>query len=211
MEIILAILINALYLLALVNPVSKLAVLSGLPEVEAGEQLGEVVRKSSVTAAGILLGVMFFGEFILRSVFHVELYSLQISGGVVLFWVGFNALRKGVFFEREPHAHVAELAIVPLACPMIAGPATIAASITLVAREGLWTSSLAILLAILVNAMLMLYVKPIAAGLRRLNILGALIRITGLIVMTMGSIERPFFRLRRRKPVSASASVSLSI
>jgi multiple antibiotic resistance protein len=70
---------------------------------------------------------------------------------------------------------------------MIAGPATIAAAIALAAHEGPLGPSASVLLAILVNAVLMLYVAPIAALLKKLDILGALIRITGLIVMTIGS------------------------
>jgi multiple antibiotic resistance protein len=105
---------------------------------------------------------------------------------VVLFWVGFTALRRGVFFEQEAHARFADLAIVPLACPMIAGPATIAASITLAAHDGVAQPIISLLLAILVNCVIMLLARPIASVLTRFNILGALIRITGLIVMTIG-------------------------
>jgi multiple antibiotic resistance protein len=187
METIASIGINLLYLLALINPVSKIAVLSGLPALESGGAMRAIVRRSSLTAGLILLGAMFFGDFILRSVFHVELHSLRISGGVVLFWVGFNALRKGVFFEQDADSHATDLAVVPLACPMIAGPATIAASIALAGREGHVVSSIAVLLAVAVNAVLMSYAKPIAAVLQRLDILSALIRITGLIVMTIGT------------------------
>ena len=129
MKPLLLIFVNALYLLALINPVSKIAVLSGLAAKEGRRDMVAAVRKSSFTAAGILLGAMFFGDIILQQIFHVELYSLRVSGGVVLFWVGFNALRKGVFFEQDSAEHALDLAVVPLACPMIAGPATIAAAI----------------------------------------------------------------------------------
>lgn len=189
MEMIQTIAVNALYLLALINPISKIAVLSGLASTERRSHLRALVYKSSITAAGILLGAMFFGDFILQKIFHVELYALRFSGGAVLFWVGFNALRKGVFFEQDDHApaHFIDLAIVPLACPMIAGPATIAAAITLAAHTGLPGATAAVLPAILVNLALMLYSLPIAAVLKKIDILGALIRITGLIVMTIGA------------------------
>jgi multiple antibiotic resistance protein len=187
MEILKSIAVNSLYLLAFINPMSKIAVLSGLQASERPVQLSAVVRKASLTAAGILLGLMFFGDFILKRIFRVELHALLISGGVVLFWVGFEALRKGVFFEEDSPESAADLAIVPLACPMIAGPATIASSIALVGREGFWGPSAAVLLAIGVNAVFMRFAVPIAALLRKLDLLSALIRITGLIVMTIGA------------------------
>lgn len=179
--------INALYLLALINPVSKVSVLSVLASEEQRAGFKAVTTKSTFAAAGILLGTMVFGDFLLRTVFHVELYSLRLAGGGVLFWVGFNALRRGVFFEQDVQSRLEDLALVPLACPLIAGPATIAACITLRAREGIVPAAAAMVLAVAANYGVMRMSRPIAGALTRFNILGALIRITGLIVMTIGT------------------------
>ncbi|MBN2210758.1 MAG: MarC family protein [Sedimentisphaerales bacterium] len=122
------ILIDTLYLLALINPISKISILAVISPVERDE-LANVVRRSTLIATCILLGAMFSGKFVLVRIFHVKLEALMAAGGFVLSWVGFHALRKGMFYEKETHAKFAELAIVPLACPMIAGPATIAATI----------------------------------------------------------------------------------
>jgi multiple antibiotic resistance protein len=178
--------VDALYLLALINPVSKISVLAVLATSEQKQHVAGVVAKSSVIAAAILLGSMFFGDFVLRSVFHVDIHSLRVAGGMVLFLVGFTALRKGMFFEQESQARFADLAIVPLACPMIAGPATIAATITMASHGDALSLVVSLLIAILANCVLMLLARPIASVLTRFNILGALIRITGLIVMTIG-------------------------
>jgi len=146
-----------------------------------------VISKASLAAAGILLGSMIFGDFILRYVFRVELHSLRLAGGAILCWVGFHALRKGIFFEQDTQCRFEEIAVVPLACPMIAGPATIAACTTLPAREGLLVSVIAVALAITVNHLAMVFSRQISGILRRFNLLGALVRLTGLIVMTIGT------------------------
>jgi multiple antibiotic resistance protein len=179
--------INALYLLALINPISKVSILAALPMEQRDARFRSLAAKSSLVAAGILLGAMIVGDFVLRSVFRVDLYSLRLAGGVVVFWVGLNALRSGVFFEHEPHAGIADMALVPLACPMIAGPATIAACIGLRAQHGLFMPTMAMLLALAVNHTLMLLSPAIGRALDRFNILSALVRITGLIVMTIGT------------------------
>jgi multiple antibiotic resistance protein len=129
---------------------------------------------------------MVFGDFILRRLFHLQLHSLQIAGGMVLLWVGFNALRRGVFFERDVPSRFADVAVVPLACPMIAGPASITASLALAAERGLVPATCSVLIALLVNLVVMILARTIASMLTRFNVMGALIRITGLIVMTMG-------------------------
>lgn len=178
--------IDSLYILALLNPVSKISVLSTVSLAEETEELRSICVKSTVIAAVILVLTMTFGDFILRRVFHIELHSLQIAGGFVLLWVGFKALQRGVFFERDVPSRFADIAIVPLACPMIAGPATITASLALGAHKGLLPAICSALIALSINLVVMSLSKAIAAMLARFNVLGALIRITGLIVMTMG-------------------------
>lgn len=179
--------VNTLYLLALINPISKVSILVALPTGPRDARFFSVAAKSSLVAAGILFGAMIVGDLLLRSVFRVDLYSLQLAGGVVVFWMGLNALRHGVFFEDEPHAGLEDIALVPLACPMIAGPATIAACIGLRAQHGILMPTLAMLLALGINHAIMLSSRHIGRVLGRFNILSALIRITGLIVMTIGT------------------------
>jgi multiple antibiotic resistance protein len=180
--------VTTLYLLTLITPISKISVLTVLHAENRNRDLGDLTRKSSVIAAGILLGSVLFGEVLLQTIFHVEIYSLRLTGGIVLLWVGFNALRKGVFFEAGVKARFEDIAIVPLACPMIAGPATIAFCIGL-RREtsGYLLAATSLLLAIGINHVIMRLSKSISGVLTRFNILGALIRITGLVVMTMGT------------------------
>ena len=179
--------VNTLYLLALINPISKVSILVALPTAPQDARFRSVATKSSLVAAGLLFGAMVVGDFLLRSVFRVDLYSLQLAGGVVVFWMGLNALRHGVFFEDEPQAGLEDIALVPLACPMIAGPATIAACIGLRAQHGILVPTLAMLLALGINFLIMLGSQRIGRMLGRFNILSALIRITGLIVMTIGT------------------------
>ena len=186
-ENVVTVLVNALYLLALINPISKVSVLSVLSPGKQRRELRAVTTKSSLIALSILLGAMVFGDLLLRIVFHVQLHSLQLAGGLVLFWVGFNALRQGVFFEQGTQTRFEDIALVPLACPMIAGPATITASIALRTQSGLALPVASLVIAIAVNYVIMQLSGPISAVMTRFNVLGALIRITGLIVMTMGT------------------------
>ena len=179
-----SILISSLYFLAIINPVSKISILSVFSSEK--KDLRGISIKATLISALILLIVMFFGDFLMRKVFQIDLHSLQISGGIVLVWVGFNALRKGMFFEVDTHNRLSDIAIVPLACPMIAGPATIAATLTFAAQNDKNLLVIALGIALIANLLLMLSATTIGNTLKRFNILGALIRITGLFVMTIG-------------------------
>jgi len=186
MELFKPIMINALYLLALLNPVSKVSVLSAMAPSEEPSVLRGVVVESTLVAGAILLSVMLFGNFVLQDIFHVQIYSLRVAGGAVLFITGLNALRKGVFFEQDVHSRFADMAIVPLACPLIAGPATIAASLTLTTHVDKLPLILSLAVALVLNALIMLTSRQVSRVLLHFNVLGALIRITGLVVMAIG-------------------------
>lgn len=186
MDLLNSILINALYLLALLNPISKVSVLAAMASTEESAVLRAVVVKSTLVAGLILLSVMLFGNFVLQGIFHVQIYSLRVAGGAVLFITGLNALRKGIFFEQDVHSRFADMAIVPLACPLIAGPATIAASLALTAHVGKLLLILSLLVALVMNALIMLTSRQLSRMLVHFNVLGALIRITGLIIMSIG-------------------------
>ncbi|MBN1863396.1 MAG: MarC family protein [Victivallales bacterium] len=180
-----SVLLNSLYFLAIINPVSKISILSVFSSER--KDLREVSLKSTLVAFCMLGVIIFFGDILMKKVFRLELYALQISGGIVLAWVGFNALSKGVFFEVGTHNRFTDLAIVPLACPMIAGPATIAAALTFAIRGEKGALILSIALALLFNMLLMFASAAIGGFLKRFNVLGAIIRITGLFVMTIGT------------------------
>jgi multiple antibiotic resistance protein len=180
------ILTQTAYLLVLINPVSKVTVLSLFSDQENPAQLRPVAAKSSLIGLAILLGTMLGGEFLLHRLFRLDLHSLEIAGGIVLFWVGFKALTRGVFFEHGASERFADLSIVPLACPLIAGPGTITAALTLQSERGLLIPIAAMAAAVTINMLLMFAAPAIGGVLRRYNILGALIRITGLIIIALG-------------------------
>lgn len=174
-----------LYMLALINPISKVFILSLLASRFTARQLRMTSIRSSGIALVILLSLAAAGHLILHFVFHVEVYSLRIAGGIILFAIGYKALTQGVFFESDAAEKMADISIVPLASPMIAGPATITAAISFPGEFGLFKTCAALILALGLNLVVMLSARQIGAILSSHNLMGALIRITGLIVATI--------------------------
>jgi len=178
---------STLYLLALINPISKIFVLTTLAKEYDARRLRALSFYSSLVGLGILVTFALAGNFILDKFFHVEIYSFKAVGGVVLFAIGFKALTKGVFFEMQENASLEEISIVPLASPLIAGPATITAAVSLSFQRSMDLTLAAIGIAVAANLLLMLAAAPIGRCLTRFNLMGALIRITGLIVATIAA------------------------
>ena len=172
--------------LALINPISKIFILHILAKELKDKDLKKVILRSSFFALLLLVAFSFAGTFILNRIFHISLESLQVAGGIVLVTVGFNALRKGVFFEVDMDKKLADLAIVPIASPIIAGPATITASIVQSTTHGSIFVSIALVIALAVNSIIMYFAPKITKFLNNFNMGGALIRITGLFVASIG-------------------------
>ena len=174
-------------LLALINPISKIFIVSTLSQDAPDNEIRRICSKASFVAACILVLFALAGNPLLTVVFHVNLYSFQMVGGIVLFLRGLQALNKGLFFEIEANQKLEDASIVPLASPMIAGPATITAAVSFPSHYGMIVTLISILGALLLNLLIMFYSRSISDYLKKNNLMGALIRITGLIVATIGA------------------------
>ena len=176
---------NALYLLVLLNPASKVMFLASYQPSLSRRENFELSWKSSCAALLILLVIAAAGDVLLRKVFHVKLYSLQVTGGLVVFMIGWTAIREGRFMAfpgngRRPD--FTDISLVPLAAPLIAGPGMIAAAIACAIQYGLAYAGAALTLAIAVNFLLMIFAQAINRALSRTHLLGPVIRLTGLVI-----------------------------
>ena len=126
------------------------------------------------------------GKIILQDIFHIDLNALKIAGGFVLFKIGLEALEGGGMVTLKKEKNILALAAVPVATPLIAGPAAITTAITLTAEYGIKVSASAILIAILLTALLMFVTLYMIENIKKTT-LGVFIRIIGLFTMAIGA------------------------
>ena len=172
-------------ILALVNPIQKVLIVTSLQERFSPTELRYISIKSTITAMLILIFFLYLGQVTFSYVFRVELYSFQITCGAVLMYNGLSGLLKGFFMKVDEHIKIADLTTVPIAIPMIAGPATITAAVTFPVQYSRFVTIVAILLALAVNLFFMLKARRIGSFLIKYNFMNPLIRIIGLIVATI--------------------------
>ena len=171
---------------ALVNPIQKVFVINTLQKQFDEKSTKTIAYRSSFTATIILLFFLLVGQIVFNYVFHIQLYAFQITCGVVLFYNGITGLQNGVFIKLDKDQSIKNIIAVPVAIPMIAGPATITAAVTFPAHYGHWVTIISILISLAVNLVFMIYATVIGRWLNKLNLMNSLIRIFGLIVATIG-------------------------
>src|SRR5665647_131915 len=173
-------------LLALINPVQKIFLMTSLQDQLTDKELKYISIKSSLTAFFILILFLFLGNVIFGYIFRIEIYSFRVTCGLVLVYSGWNALQKGVLINIDKEMRIQDISSVPIAIPMIAGPGTITAVVTFPAQYGTLITVAAIFAALGVNLIIMLYSKSIGRVMIKVNVMSALVRIIGIIIATIG-------------------------
>lgn len=179
---------SVILLLILLDPLGNIPLLLPLlrPLPEARRQ--RVILRECLIAGVVLVVFVFVGDWVLAAL-RLSESALEISGGLILFLIAL-----GMVFPRNPGGEAeAEFAgeplIVPIAIPMIAGPAALA-TVLLTARQAeRQIEQLASLVAAIVIAMILNTLILLAAG-RIARIFGksglaAMERLMGLALTTM--------------------------
>ncbi len=178
--------IATLTFISLLNPIQKIFVMFSLQETYDAASLKTIVNKSSRTAFIVLLIFLTLGNQILGSVFNIEIYSFQIICGIVLTINGLSALQKGAYVTIGKDSSIEDIITVPIAVPMIAGPASITAVVTMPVLYGMWISIAAVSVSLFLNWIVMRKSDVIGRFLNKYNLLNPMSRIFGLIVAAIG-------------------------
>ncbi|MEZ5477866.1 MAG: MarC family protein [Thiolinea sp.] len=167
------ILLNAFVtLLVTVDPIGTMPIFLA---ITAGMS---TAARRSVAIRGIVVAFLILGLFTLTGtgildIMGITIDAFRVAGGLLLFYTAFEMLyakrqeRKAKVSEAALHEHIANLAVFPLAIPLLAGPGAISASIMLSSQLGEATGShwhgVLILLGIIVVLLVLTLVILISA------------------------------------------------
>lgn len=119
-------------LFVVIDPPGIAPIYAGLTVGASPEQRRSMALRGSLIAMIILLGFAFFGQELLNAL-SIELDAFRIAGGLMLFWIAFEMVfekrtkRRTERADKVNASEVEDVAIFPIAMPMLAGPGAIAA------------------------------------------------------------------------------------
>ena len=130
-------------LFAILNPPSVIPTFIVLTEGITSEERGRVVSTASIAVVILMVIFACFGSLILKFM-GISVASLRLGGGVILMILAVDML-EGPGRTRELEEE--ELAIVPIATPLLVGPGTISTIIILASTMNLASVILGALMA----------------------------------------------------------------
>ncbi|XCF04976.1 MarC family protein [Tamlana crocina] len=175
---------------AITNPISNMTIFMSLVDEADVTEKRAISRKAAFVAFIIVLVFVILGKFIFQ-LFGITIPAFKITGGILIFYVGFEMLQS----KKSNVKHLnktkldEDIAISPLAIPIIAGPGTIVTAMNFVSNAGY--VKIAIVIAIYAVMCFLNYLAFNLSGfiVKNLgrNVISVIGKIMGLIIAIIGT------------------------
>ncbi|WP_299125746.1 MarC family protein [uncultured Tenacibaculum sp.] len=118
---------------AIMNPIANTPIFLGLVDGEDKERKKKIAKTASITAFIIVVAFIIAGKYIFE-LFGITIPAFKITGGILIFYVGFEMLmsKKSKVHNNANTEDKSNLAVSPLAIPILAGPGTIVTAMNFV-------------------------------------------------------------------------------
>jgi len=118
------------------NPIANSAAFAGLVGDKDKSEQRRIALKAILTTFSIILVFAIIGKAIFH-LFGITIDALRITGGILVFLVGYHMLNgQGSHLHSAEGNNDSDLAVSPLAVPLLAGPGTIATAMNYAASGG---------------------------------------------------------------------------
>jgi len=181
---------------AIMNPIANVPIFLGLTSGDDGQTAASVALRSLLLAFVIVTLFAIAGKIIFQ-LFGVTLPAFKITGGLIVFLIGFHMLQGNPSSLHHPEEvdkqksrkAALSVAVSPLAMPILAGTGTIATAMSFSAGGGLLNVGITIVafavLCVITYVFFMFGAKFVAyIG---SSALGAITRMMGLILAVIGT------------------------
>ena len=142
-------------ILFIVNPIAVIPTYLVITQKDSAERRARTARRACISAAAILIAFAVAGRQIF-SVFGITIDAFRVAGGLIL-WVVAMDMLHGERRTQEGQQEITEgatkedVALAPLAMPMLAGPGAISTIMVLSSQAAGMSEKIAVFVAILVT------------------------------------------------------------
>jgi multiple antibiotic resistance protein len=183
---------DALILWTTIDPIGTMALFVAITAKMTPQHRRKTALKGTLYAGAILLSATLIGQ-VLLSAMDIQLISLQVSGGIILFIFGLKMIFNDMNENKEDSKESGhDVAVFPLAVPSIATPGAIMAAIILTDNDvytiPVQCGTALILIAILAITYLLMLASGIIIRIIGQNGAGIMVKVMGMILAAL-SVE----------------------
>lgn len=176
-------------LFSMTNPIGNVGIFASMT---ADRSAGDAKRIAwtCALAVGVTLLIVTWTGGVLLKFFGIDIHELRAAGGVIILLIGLSMLRsdnshRQTPAEAEDDKDRDQIAIVPMAIPIVAGPGAMATAILAAEHHADFVSKIELSLTIIALAgligLLFAYARPIATKLGTSG-MGVVTRVMGMIL-----------------------------
>ena len=173
-------------IMAIFSPFAAIPIFISLTSGKSDEEKYAVAKTAAISACIAGLVALWIGQNIL-DFFSISMHSFKIAGGILLLLMAINMLNAQVpkakntkkeLKEAKENSNIKEIAVVPLAIPLIAGPGAISTIIIFSQR------STELGHFFMMSAIIMVIAVYIWVALRMSNLISKKLGITGISIIS---------------------------
>ena len=175
------ILFDTISLVTILNPIAAAAIMLSLVRYS---EIPEVSKKTTMTVFIASIITMLAGGLILK-LFGINIPSIKAIGGVVLLIIALNMVQgkevaptNATKEEHQAAEHKDDVAIIPLAIPILFGPGVITTIIVLSEKSKTLSEKIGLLIAIILSSAIV-YIT-----LRKADVVSKFLGVNGLKIVT---------------------------
>lgn len=177
-------------LFVIVDPIGVIPIFLAMTPDNTPAERQKMAALACALSFLILLAFALTGNVIL-SVFGITFPAFEIAGGIILLLVGIDMLQarrtlvKETYEEQMEGTGKEDIAVTPLAVPMLAGPGAITAVLLLSSQASSWFErGVLVINILLVTALTFAILSFVASKSRHLSVIAlkVMVRIMGLIL-----------------------------
>lgn len=173
----------AVSILVVINPIGNSPIFLSVTEGQTEKQRNKTARSTALAVAITLSCSVLFGEGILK-IFGIDIPAFQVGAGILILLMAISMLHAKVTGSKHTPEEAKEaeekdnVAIVPLAIPLLAGPGAMSTVILCANQSSQWSHRLWLVLIVVLLSVV------IWISLRMSTVIGKVIGKTGINIAT---------------------------
>ncbi|WP_028950441.1 MarC family protein [Sulfurihydrogenibium subterraneum] len=208
---------DALYLIlkyiisifAIVDPFGAIPLIVSVLKNFSEKEREIIIKKASIYGCFILIFFLFLGNFFVR-ILGVSIADFQIAGGIILLLISINIIFGQPLKEKIPPEEISlikkleNVALIPVATPILAGPGAMVTSMTIASSQESFLNLLIVAISIVITFLISYFILKASKYIQKFLgeiFLDIVSRMMGIIIMALAvqfivkGIKQNFFNI----------------